>query len=246
MGISDIFIKRISIEQGKSKEFPYTLPIIKNTKQITFKKNVTFFVGENGTGKSTMLEAIAVAYGFNAEGGSKNFNFSTANTHSDLYKDITLIKGCRLPKTSYFLRAESFYNLATNIDDLSKLTNGENFLNNYGGKSLHDQSHGESFISLFLSRFQHNGLYLLDEPEAALSPTNQITLFRLIHDFAKNGSQFIIASHSPIILALPHSEILSFDGSRLTKVQYEETNHYLITKYFFFNRERYIDSILDD
>lgn len=240
--MNKLFISRILIDKDNNTEFPFTLPIIKNTKQIGFDKRVTFFFGENGTGKSTMLEGIAVAYGFNPEGGSKNFTFSTAKTHSDLFEHITIVKES-YPKTCFFLRAESFYNLASNIDYLDENTG--QILDNYGGVSLHDQSHGESFMSVFCNRFKNNGLYILDEPEAALSPMKQITLLKLISGFAKNNSQFIIASHSPILLALPDADIYSFDESRIKKIKYEETEHYIISKYFYLNRERYIDLILN-
>ena len=174
------------------------LPIIKylaENKELDFSSNITFFVGENGTGKSTLLEAIAVAYGFNAEGGTKNFSFSTKDTHSELSEHLTLTKR-DFAKDGFFLRAESLYNAATYIDEV-KATH------NYGNVSLHNQSHGESFLSIVQNRFSGNGLYLLDEPEAALSPMRLMTLIVEMDTLLKNNSQFIIATHSPILMASP-------------------------------------------
>ena len=189
------------------KEIPHesylsNLPAVKyltNKKELLFDSNVTFLVGENGTGKSTLIEAIAVAYGFNPEGGTKNFNFSTVNAHSDLWKYISLIKK-RFPKDGFFLRAESFFNVASNIDELDKSPFGNRIINSYGGVSLHEQSHGESFLALMNNRFAGNGIYILDEPEAAMSPKRLLTIIALINKLVKNNSQFIIATHSPILL----------------------------------------------
>lgn len=238
------FIGKVLIKaDGDKEEHPFNIPIIRNTEEIDFKSKVTYFVGENGTGKSTLMEGIAVAYGLNPEGGSKNFQFSTSNTHSSLYESIRLVKGIRLPKTSYFLRSESFYNVASNIEELDENT-GLMF-DAYGGKSLHAQSHGESFMALFENRFYNNGLYLLDEPEAALSPMRQLSLLKLIYDLSQNGSQFIISTHSPILMACPESVIYNFDSEEqcLKEVEYEETEHYQIYKYFFSNRERLLDEL---
>ncbi|MDF2909569.1 MAG: hypothetical protein K0Q56_449, partial [Sporolactobacillus laevolacticus] len=151
-----------------------------------FRKKVTFFVGENGTGKSTILEALAVSSGYNPEGGSKNFNFATSDTHSNLYRAMRVIKGIDRPRDGFFLRAESFYNLASNIDEIGDPL----FLEQYGGRSLHEQSHGESFLSLMLHRFRGNGLYILDEPEAALSPSKLMTMLARMHELVNQHSQF--------------------------------------------------------
>ncbi len=168
---------------------------------------MTFLVGENGSGKSTLLEALAIHCGFNPEGGTKNFNFSTNETHSSLYKNLKVSRSIPFPSDGFFLRAESFYNVATEID---RLAEGDPiFLNrNYGGKSLHEQSHGESFLALALNRFRGNSIFFLDEPEAALSPSRQMTLLARINDLVKDDSQFIIVTHSPIIMAYPHAEII--------------------------------------
>ena len=194
-------------------------------------------MGENGTGKSTLLEAIAVAYGFNAEGGTKNFSFSTKDTHSELSEHLTLIKK-DYAKDGFFLRAESLYNAATYIDEV-KATH------NYGNVSLHNQSHGESFLSIVQNRFSGNGLYLLDEPEAALSPMRLMTLIVEIDSLLKNNSQFIIATHSPILMAFPNAEILQFSESGIEKVKYYETEHYKTTKLFIEDSEKMIYHLID-
>ncbi len=225
------------------------LPIIKylsKEKEISFSANVTFFVGENGTGKSTLLEAIAVAYGFNAEGGSKNFTFSTNQTHSELFKHITIAKR-GYAKDGFFLRAESLYNVATNIDDMDKEPSFDPFvIDSYGGVSLHNQSHGESFLSIVQNRFFGNGLYILDEPEAALSPMRLLTLIAEMNELVKKNSQFIIATHSPILMAFPNAEILEFSENGIKSVNYQDTNHFQITRRFLNNPEKMLHYLLND
>lgn len=199
--------------------------------ELPINADVTFFVGENGSGKSTLLEAAAVACGFNAEGGSRNAAFSTAETHSELWEHILAVKSA-YPRDGYFLRAESFYNVATYLENLPQggIT--------YGDKMLHEMSHGESFLSLVVNRFRGRGLYILDEPEAALSPQRQLTLLSCMHDLVNDGSQFIIATHSPILMAYPGAEILRFDEEGITPVSYKETEHYRVTKGFLDSPER--------
>lgn len=223
------------------------LPVIKylsDKRHLSFSSNVTFFVGENGTGKSTLLEAIAVAYGFNAEGGSRNFTFSTNKTHSELFEHITLVKR-GYPKDGFFLRAESLYNVATNIDDMD---NAPSFdppvIESYGGISLHKQSHGESLLSIAQNRFFGKGLYILDEPEAALSPMRLLTLMVIIDSLVKNDSQFIIATHSPILMTFPAADILEFSQSGIKKVGYKDTDHYQITKRFLDDPEKMLRYLL--
>ena len=191
---------------------------LNSIEQLNFTKPVTFLVGENGTGKSTILEAIAVAMGFNAEGGSRDFSFSTKQSHSELYQFITTIKTVA-PKDGFFLRAESFYNTASYLDENSTMLR-------YGGVSFHEQSHGEAFLSLISNIFEGKGLYLLDEPEAALSPQKLMSLIIAINDLVENNSQFIIATHSPIVMAYPKAEILQFSDTGIQQVLYKETEHY--------------------
>ena len=237
----DQFIRGVRLDRDKVESFdkyPFSLRAVREMDRIVFHPNVTFIVGENGSGKSTILEAIATAYGFNPEGGTKNFNFSTSDTHSCLYDFITVVKGAKMPKDGFFLRAESFYNVATNIDELSKEIPGD-FLKSYGGKLLHDVSHGESFFALIMNKFGKNGLYILDEPEAALSPIRQMSLISRMDELVKGGSQFIIATHSPILMAYPKSFIYKIKEN-IERVSYEESENYNITKDFLNNYKKMI------
>ena len=208
--------------------------------RLEFESPVTFLVGENGSGKSTLLEAIAVACGFNPEGGSRNFNFSTRATHSELCDHLTISRSA-YPRDGFFLRAESFYNVASNIEDLDDAVPG--LLNSYGGVSLHRQSHGESFLALVQNRFGPEGLYLLDEPEAALSPTRLLTLMGQIHLLVQEGAQFVIATHSPILMAYPDACIYQLSEDGIRRVGYRETEHYCLTRRFLENPERMLQSL---
>lgn len=226
--------------------YPYSLPVIKNFENLEFHPKVTFIIGENGSGKSTLLEAIATAWGFNPEGGTKNFNFETRSSHSDLWETVRLTKSFRRPKDGFFLRAESFYNVASNIDKLDEEPGfGPPIKNSYGGISLHHQSHGESFFSLMLNRFGGNGLYILDEPEAALSPTRQMAMLSRMHQLVEENSQFIIATHSPILMAYPDALLLQIEDNQLIPTQYEDTEHYQVTKDFLDNHQRAIRYLID-
>lgn len=224
-------------------KYPFSLPAIKNLGEIYFHPKVTFIIGENGTGKSTLLEAIAVAYGFNPEGGTRNFNFSTRETHSELNEYLRLVKGVKRPKDGFFLRAESFYNVATHIDDLNS-EGGPPLIDSYGGVSLHQQSHGESFLAVILNRFSGKGIYILDEPEAALSPMRQMSLLARMNELARLESQFIIATHSPIIMAYPDADIYSIDEG-FNKVKYEDTEHYQVMRNFINNPKKMIDILME-
>lgn len=231
----------------ETDSYLHDLPIVQyliSKKSLSLSSNVTFFVGENGTGKSTLLEAIAVAYGFNAEGGTKNFNFSTNATHSPLWKHLTLTKQ-RYAEDGFFLRAESLYNVATNIEELDKISAAAPpITGSYGGVSLHHQSHGESFLSIVQNRFGGNGLYILDEPEAALSPMRLLTLMVEMQSLVDRRSQFIIATHSPMLLAFPDAEILEFSQNGVASVTYRETEHYLVTKRFLDDPESMLNYLL--
>lgn len=222
---------------------------LKEINRVNLHSPVTFFVGENGSGKSTLLEALATAYGFNPEGGTRNFLFSTKKTHSSLHKNITLERGIYRTSEGFFLRAESFYNVATEVENIAKKGLGDDsqsFLkSNYGG-DLHKQSHGESFLALVMNRFKANSLFLLDEPEAALSPTRQLSLLALIDRLVKKNCQFIIATHSPILMAYPNSEILTFSEKGLVKTPYKETEHYLVTKRFLNNPQGMLQELFKD
>lgn len=234
------YIRSIRLSNVPHNNYPFNIPAIEylhSSSGISLDKPVTFFVGENGTGKSTLIEAIAVAMGFNAEGGSRDFYFDTRDTHSDLFEYLQLSKSIR-PQDGFFLRAESFYNTASYLDDNSTLIR-------YGGVSFHEQSHGESFLSLVINRFEGNGLYILDEPEAALSPQRLMSLLVAIDELIKANSQFIIATHSPILMAYPNAEILQFSDSGIDKVTYRETEHYKITKQFIDTPERMMKYLLN-
>lgn len=218
--------------------YPFNIPAVRNLSNLGFHPDVTFLVGENGAGKSTILEAIALALGFSPEGGTKNVQFETAQTTSSLHNHLQLARSHRSPKDHYFLRAESFFNVATYMDEV-------NYLATYGGKSLHQRSHGESFMALLTLKLKGKGLYLLDEPEAALSPTRQLAAILAIHQLVENESQFIIATHSPILLSYPRSKIMLLSDSGLTEVAYEETEHYAVTRDFLDHYRQRLDMLLD-
>lgn len=227
-------------------EYPFSLPAVKNLPELKLHPKVTFLVGENGTGKSTLLEAIAVAFGFNPEGGTKNFRFSSRDTHSCLSSHIHLSKGVIRPKDGFFFRAESFYNVASEIDNLDNAPSfGPPLKLSYGGVSLHEMSHGESFFAVFLNRFGGNGLYILDEPEAALSPSRQMAMLSRIHQLVTGNSQFIIATHSPIIMAYPEAFIYKVDED-YKKVKYQQTEHYQIMRAFLNDPDRMLKILMSD
>lgn len=243
------FIRRIELKDFSTEErYWESLPVVENLKkirQLSFSSPVTFLVGENGTGKSTLLEAIAVAYGFNAEGGTRNFSFSTKETHSELNQYLHLIKGYLRPKDGFFLRAESFYNVASEIDRINNLSVVP-LVKSYGGKSLHEQSHGESFLSLMIHRFGGQGLYFLDEPEAALSPSRQMSLLTRLHQLVRQDSQFIIATHSPILLSYPGARIYVLSQDGITETPYEQTEHYVLTREFLNKPQKMLQYLLQE
>ena len=235
----DRFIRRLTIDWDCIDAGSYlrSIAALRCVRELTFESDITLFAGENGTGKSTLLEAIAVACGFNPEGGTRNFNFSTYDDVSALGSALKLIKGSRPLRSGYFFRAESFFNVATAI--MREY--------NYDGRmpDYHVQSHGESFLS-YMQASKGPGLYLMDEPEAALSPQSQLTLLIHIARLARDGSQFVIATHSPILLALPDARIISFDDGALKPCDYEDTASYRVTRLFIENRERMLKMLLDE
>ncbi|MCR5121832.1 MAG: AAA family ATPase [Ruminococcus sp.] len=238
---SELYIRAVGIDRSaiSPDSYLHRIPAIAAFDGLTLQRRVTFFVGENGTGKSTMLEALAVSCGFNPEGGTMNYHFSTYDSHSELCDALRLIRSIRRPAAGYFLRAESFYNVATADEEYGKLPGGVSH-------DLHKMSHGESFLTIALNNFRADGIYFLDEPEAALSPQRQMALMLTIAKAANNGAQFVIATHSPIILALPDAEIISFDDGRLHPCAYEETSSYQITKMFIDDRRRMIKHLFED
>jgi predicted ATPase len=240
---TDRYVREVQLRRDRVESFeayPFSLPAVRNLEGIPLHPAVTFLIGENGSGKSTLMEAIAVAWGFNPEGGTKNFRFGTRASHSVLHQYIRLVKGVTRPRDGFFLRAESFFNVATeiehldaNVDEHGPLTiNSPPVVNYYGGRSLHEQSHGESFFALMLERFGGNGLYVLDEPEAALSPSRQLAMIARIHQLVEKRSQFIIATHSPILMAYPNAWIYQIGSGGLARAALEETEHFVVAKRF--------------
>ncbi|MBQ2805446.1 MAG: AAA family ATPase [Clostridia bacterium] len=243
--LSEIVLEEVPNEQSYLKGLPVVQYLCKHPR-LVLDADVTILVGENGTGKSTLLEAVAVACGFNPEGGSRNFNFSTNATHSELHKCLRVVRRA-YPKDGYFLRAESLYNVATNIEELDRQPAfSPPLVESYGGRSLHHQSHGESFLALVQNRLGGNGLYLFDEPEAALSPMRQLTLLSEIDRLVKSGSQLLIATHSPILMAYPGACILELSGKGIRRVEYRETEHYRVTREFLENPERMVHYLLEE
>ncbi|QUL53993.1 AAA family ATPase [Paenibacillus tritici] len=227
--------------------YPFNLPVVRALERLAFQKQVTFLVGENGSGKSTLLEGIAAAWGFNPEGGTLNFSFNTRASHSNLYEYLRIAKGVKRPKDGFFLRAESYYNVASYIDELDEEPGmGNRIKDSYGGSSLHEQSHGESFFSTFVHRFGGQGIYILDEPEAALSPLRQMSLLARMYELAEQNSQFIIATHSPILMSYPGAEILLLEGEHITPVALEDTDHYAVTRAFMTDRQKMLRELLGD
>lgn len=234
------FIQSVVFDWDKipGRSYLRRIEAFQGIEELNFSNSVTFFVGENGSGKSTLLEAMAVAHGFNPEGGTKNYMFSTHDTHSELCDAIRLAKGYRKERWGYFLRAESFYNVATQEEEYADPA--------HPSARYHEQSHGESFLSLAQNNLRGNGLYFFDEPEAALSPQRQLTLMMEIYRCVKEGAQFFIVTHSPILLGLPGAEIFCFDNGSIHTCTYEETDSYQVTEMFINNREVLLRRLLEE
>lgn len=234
------FIQEVTIDWAKIHEDSYLREIeaIRSLDTLAFHKPITFFAGENGSGKSTLLEAIAVAYGFNPEGGTKNYAFSTYDSHSELWNALRISKGVKMPKSGYFLRAESFYNVATKEEEYADLL--------HPSKKYHEKSHGESFFAIAQNYMGAEGIYIFDEPEAALSPQRQLALLMDIYKCADHGAQFIIVTHSPILLGMPDADIYSFDGGEIQLCGYEETDSYIVTEMFINNRKNLLHRLLGE
>ncbi len=245
--ISYQFLLDVQLRPDKTPDFsayPFCLPAVRHLGRLEFDPAVTFIVGENGSGKSTLLEGLAVALGFNAEGGSKNFNFGTRESHSCLHEYLRVARGVRKPRNGYFLRAESFFNVATEIEKLDEGPGGPPVIDSYGGRSLHEQSHGESFLTLLEKRFGGKGLYILDEPEAALSPQRQLRALKRIHELVQDGSQFVIATHSPVLMAYPEASIFVCTPDGLRQRAYEDTEHYEVMHEFMANPRGMLKQVL--
>jgi predicted ATPase len=248
--MADRFVRSVELKREgvESLEvYPFSIPAIRALSELELGAEVTLLAGENGSGKSTLVEALAVALGFNAEGGSRNMSLSTRASHSALHQHLRVVRGTRSPRNGFFLRAESFFNVATHIEQLdSEPAGGRPIIDAYGGTSLHEQSHGESFLSLILNRFGPEGLYILDEPEAALSLRGNLALMRRMHDLVAEGSQFVVATHSPILLGYPGARIYVLTDDGIAESKYEDTEQYELTRSFLDDRERFLHYLFSD
>jgi predicted ATPase len=234
------YLRSVTIDpdaQIEADKYPFSIPAVRELGVLEPHPDVTFFVGENGAGKSTVLEAIAVALGLPAEGGTPHV-LREQQAVSGLQRHLKLIKGFRLPKFSYFLRAESMYSMFNYLDEVALEAGSP-------PPRLNFNSHGEAFMRV-LQGLGGDGLYLFDEPEAALSPNRQLAALAVIDQLVKQGAQFIIATHSPILLAYPRAKILLFDECGISHVDYEDTEHYSVTRDFLNHYPRRLQQLLGD
>lgn len=249
------FVRSLALRRAEVEDFdayPFRLPAVRTLRRLDLHPSVTYFVGENGSGKSTLLEALAVSLGFNPEGGTPHLRFETRASHSDLHAYLDVDGGA--PRDGgFFLRAESFYNVATEVDRVDREIAGEyshlltrKLVHTFGGRSLHEQSHGESFFALFTHRFRWPGVYLLDEPEAALSPARQMSLLPVLDRLVRGGSQVVIATHSPIVLAYPDAWIYRFGEDGIERVDYDDTEQVQVTRDFLLRREAMVRVLLEE
>lgn len=231
------WIRHVEVDPGPPDSFPFSIPAVRDLRRLELDPAVTILVGGNGSGKSTLLEAIAQAAGFNPEGGSRNFNFATReDSTSALHRHLRLVRPPGRPRTGFFLRAESFFNVATQVEQLDD----PEIRRQYGSRSLHEQSHGESFLSLVTNRFGRDGLYLLDEPESALSPMGCMALLARMHDLVGEGSQFLLATHSPLLMAYPGALVHELDEDGIHRRPYDQTATFTLFRSFLEDPERYL------
>lgn len=234
--VRSVVLKRDEVHDPEA--YPFSIPAIRHLGELALDPRVTLFAGENGSGKSTLIEGIAIAAGFNAEGGSRHMTVSTRPSHSELHKYVRLVRGTKRPRSGYFLRAESFFNVATYIEGIPDA------VASHGGKPLHEQSHGESFLSLIQHRFVAGGLYILDEPEAALSVRGVLALILRMRDLTAEGSQFIVSTHSPILLGFPGATIYVLSEEGIVKTHFEEVESVRLTQDFLKDREHFLHYLL--
>lgn len=243
--MKDALIRSVVLKRDEIHDFdvyPFSIPAVRHLDELALDPQVTLFAGENGSGKSTLIEAIAIAAGFNPEGGSRHVTVSTRRSESVLQKHLRLVRGARRPRTGYFLRAESFFNVATYVEGLGD----PGIAAAYGGVPLHERSHGESFIALVTHRFGPNGLYILDEPEAALSLRGNLALMRRMHDLVAQGSQFIISTHSPILLGYPGARIYLLSEDGMTETPYERLDVVTLTRSFLDDRDQFLRHLFEE
>ncbi len=236
--VRSVVLKRDAVETFDA--YPFSVPAIRDLNELALDPGVTFFIGENGSGKSTLVEAIAVAAGFNAEGGSRHARLSTRASESDLHRHLRLVRGTRRPRDGYFLRAESFFNVATYLERL------DGGLAPYGGRSLHEQSHGESFLTLITKRFGPDSFFVLDEPEAALSLRGVLALMRRMHDLVAQGSQFVVSTHSPVLLGYPEATIYALSENGIAERTYEDADVVELTRSFLKDRDAFLRHLFED